>query len=707
VAERLFMASLEPRAGRSLITLGLMELLTRRIGSVGYVRPIVASSDELDPRIELVRRRYGLDVDASELFAYGSDQVAELMATGRSDEVFQTILECGKRIEDRFDFVLYDGSDYTGAAAALQFDVNARIANNLGAPVLALVNGADRTAEEVVDGLRIARESLLGEGCSVAAIVVNRVDPGHIDEVRSLVEDQALDEPVWVLPEVPMLTMPTVREVIDALDADQISGPSADLDREVTAIKVAAMSLPNVLSHVQEGALLIVASDRPAVMIGALVSRQATNFPNIAALILTGGFPLHENVENLLDGLADIPVPVLAVTEDTYTTAQAVSAVPGVIRASSERKIETALGTFEAHVDLDALEKRIHLSRTDRVTPLMFEYDLLQRARADRRHIVLPEGTDERILRATEALMRRQVVDLTLLGDEEEVRSRIDALNIDIGDAAIVDPGESPLRERFADTYHQLREHKGISREFALDAMLDVSYFGTMMVHEGIADGMVSGAAHTTQHTIRPAFEIIRTAPGVSIVSSVFLMLMPDRVLVYGDCAVNPNPDAEGLADIAISSAETAAAFGIEPRIAMLSYSTGASGKGRAVEEVRRATELVHERRPDIEVDGPIQYDAAVDVAVGEAKMPGSTVAGRATVFIFPDLNTGNNTYKAVQRSSGAVAIGPVLQGLNKPVNDLSRGCLVEDVVNTVTITAVQAQTLAAKAEAAADEGTS
>jgi phosphate acetyltransferase len=704
VAERLFLASLEPRAGRSLVTLGLMELLTRRLGSVGYVRPIVSSSNGLDQRIELIRRRYDIGVDAKELFAYGSDEVAELMATGRSDEVFQTILECGKRIEDRFDFVLYDGTDYSGSAAALEFDVNARIANNLGAPVVALVNGADRDAEGVVDGLRIVRESLLGEGCSIAAIVVNRVDPGDIEEVRSRIADQGLEEPVWVLPEVPMLGMPTVREIIDALDADQISGSSADLDREVTAIKVAAMSLPNVLSHVQEGALMIVAGDRPAVLIGALVSRQATTMPNIAAVMLTGGFPLHENIERLLDGLTDIPVPVLAVSEDTFTTAQAVSSVPGVIRASSERKIDTALGTFEANVDLDALEKRIEVSRTDRVTPLMFEYDLLQRARADRRHIVLPEGQDERILRATETLMRRQVVDLTLLGDEEEVRARADALGVDIGDAAVVDPANSSWLDRFADTYHQLREHKGISKEYAHDAMLDVSYFGTMMVHEGIADGMVSGAAHTTQHTIRPAFEIIRTTPNVSIVSSVFLMLMADRVLVYGDCAVNPNPDAEGLADIAISSAETAAAFGIEPRIAMLSYSTGASGKGHAVEQVRRATELVHERRPDIEVDGPIQYDAAVDASVGEAKMPGSTVAGRATVFIFPDLNTGNNTYKAVQRSSGAVAIGPVLQGLNKPVNDLSRGCLVEDVVNTVTITAVQAQTLAAKAEEQADE---
>jgi len=263
---------------------------------------------------------------------------------------------------------------------------------------------------------------------------------------------------------------------------------------------------------------------------------------------------------------------------------------------------------------------------------------------------------------------------------------------VDIDDIPIVDPATSPLRERFAQTYLDVRRHKGITEELARETLVDVGYFGTLMVHEGLADGMVSGAAHTTQHTIRPAFEVIRTAPGASVVSSVFLMCLPDRVLVYGDCAVNPDPDSEQLASIAISSAETAEAFGIEPRVAMLSYSTGESGKGEAVERVRAATQLVREQRPGLQVEGPIQYDAAIDVAVGEAKLPGSQVAGRATVFIFPDLNTGNNTYKAVQRSSGAIAIGPVLQGLNKPVNDLSRGCTVEDVVNTVIITAIQAQ---------------
>ncbi len=692
MANRLYLASLEPRAGRSLVTLGIMELLTRRLGSVGYVRPVVPSSREPDQRIELMRRRYELDLDPDEMAVFGSDEVAELFGDGRGEEVFKGILDVAQGMEQRYPFVLYDGSDYTGAAASLEFDVNAQIANHLGAPVLAVVNGAERLPGEVLDALHIARESLVNEGCTIAALVINRVDAAVIDEVRAAVEAGDGEEPVWVLPEVPMLAKPTVREIADELGADQLAGSVTDLDREVTVIKIAAMSLPNVLDHVEEGALLITPADRPDVIAGTLLARTAGTFPNIAALMLTGGFALHRNLEKLLDGLGDLVLPLLAVSTDTWTTARRVADVPAVMRPSNERKIETALGVFEEHVDTHVLEQRIEVARTARVTPLMFEYELLQRARADRRCIVLPEGEDERILRATEVLRRRNVVDLILLGDAEQVRARADAAGVDLADIELIDPAESDLLEDFAAEYTELRAHKGVTMEFSLETMLDVSYFGTMMVHRGLADGMVSGAAHTTQHTIRPAFEIIKTEEGVSIVSSVFFMALPDRVLVYGDCAVNPEPDAQGLADIAISSATTAAAFGIEPKVAMLSYSTGESGKGRAVERVREATALVRERRPDLEVEGPIQYDAAIDAGVGAAKLPGSSVAGHATVFIFPDLNTGNNTYKAVQRSSGAVAIGPVLQGLNKPVNDLSRGCLVDDVVNTVTITAVQAQ---------------
>jgi phosphate acetyltransferase len=327
----------------------------------------------------------------------------------------------------------------------------------------------------------------------------------------------------------------------------------------------------------------------------------------------------------------------------------------------------------------------------------MFEYKLIERAKADPRHIVLPEGEEERILRASEILLRRGVADLTLLGNPDEIKNKIGTLGIDLDGIHIIDPLTSDHRESFAQTYYALRKHKGISEEMAFDTVTDVSYFGTLMVHKDLADGMVSGAIHTTGETILPALQIIRTRPGFSIVSSVFLMCLADRVLVYGDCAVNPDPNAEQLAEIAISSAETTGIYGIEPRIAMCSYSTGESGQGAEVDKVRQATRIARELRPDLKIEGPIQYDAAVDAGVASTKMPDSEVAGKATVFIFPDLNTGNNLYKAVQRSANAVAIGPVLQGLKKPVNDLSRGCTIPDIVNTVAITAIQAQAVAAK----------
>jgi phosphate acetyltransferase len=307
---------------------------------------------------------------------------------------------------------------------------------------------------------------------------------------------------------------------------------------------------------------------------------------------------------------------------------------------------------------------------------------------------VLPEGDDDRILLAADLLVKQNVVDITILGVKENIEAAAKRLNItfDFDKIKIINPATSDKLSGYAQTLCDLRKAKGVSLEMARDLMHDVSYFGTMMVFKGEADGMVSGAAHTTQHTIRPALQFVKTKPGIATVSSVFFMCLPNRVSVFGDCAVNPNPTSEQLADIAISSAETSKMFGIEPKVAMLSYSSGTSGEGEDVEKVRKATEIVRQKRPDLKVEGPIQYDAAVDPSVGKKKMPNSEVAGQASVLIFPDLNTGNNTYKAVQRETGALAIGPMLQGLNKPVNDLSRGCTVDDIFNTVVITSIQAQ---------------
>jgi phosphate acetyltransferase len=480
---------------------------------------------------------------------------------------------------------------------------------------------------------------------------------------------------------------------MDSVAGTLVAGDGELLSREVEDVLVGAMSIEHLLERLHDGVVVIVPGDRSDILLGLLMAHTAEGFPSLAGIILNGGFTPPAIVERLVDGLGS-RLPLIRTDLGTFKSASAAAGTRGRLTADSQRKVDTALALFEKHTDAEEALAALEVPAPEVVTPLMFEYELLDRARSDRKHVVLPEGSDDRILRAASTLLQREVADLTILGDEASIRSRATELGLDLSAAKVIDPKSGQLLERFAAEYTELRKHKGMTVERAREIVSSVSYFGTMMVQLGLADGMVSGAAHTTAHTIKPSFEIIKTTPGTSVVSSVFLMCLEDRVLVYGDCAVNPDPTAEQLADIAISSAETAAQFGIEPRIAMLSYSTGSSGSGADVDKVRTATELVRERRPDLSVEGPIQYDAAVDASVAQTKMPDSAVAGRATVFVFPDLNTGNNTYKAVQRSAGAVAVGPVLQGLRKPVNDLSRGALVQDIVNTVAITAIQAQAL-------------
>jgi phosphate acetyltransferase len=443
---------------------------------------------------------------------------------------------------------------------------------------------------------------------------------------------------------------------------------------------------------------VVTPGDRADLVVGSLAAHSAGN-PPIAGVLLTLNEVPSDEILTLADRLAP-GTPVLSVSGNSFPTAARLFSLEGKLNAATPRKAERAIGLFERYVDTADLLKRVSAPSSDRLTPMMFEHQLLEQARTEKRRVVLPEGTEERVLHAAEVLLRRGVCDLTLLGPVDRIRKKAADLGIDLGDSQLIDPATSELRETFAEKYAQLRAHKGVTVELAYDVVADVNYFGTLMVEEGLADGMVSGSVHSTAATIRPAFEIIKTRPDAKIVSSVFFMCLSDKVLVYGDCAVNPDPDAEQLADIALQSAVTAQQFGVEPRIAMLSYSTGTSGSGADVDKVREATELVRLRDGDLRIEGPIQYDAAVEPTVAATKLPDSKVAGQATVLIFPDLNTGNNTYKAVQRSAGAIAVGPVLQGLRKPVNDLSRGALVQDIVNTVAITAIQAQNPTEKAAA-------
>jgi phosphate acetyltransferase len=528
------------------------------------------------------------------------------------------------------------------------------------------------------------------------AVVVNRADPEATDAILAALHKTAPDLLAFAVAEDKFLVAPTVESVIKAVSGVLFQGDPASLGREALGIMVAAMSIETVLSRLAEGYIVLIPGDRLEVLMAVLLAHQSENFPSLAGIVLYGGFEIPEAIKGLLAGL-DTSLPIITTGYDTYETVLRVTSAQGGLAADSQRKYDTALALFRQGVDISALLAKLDVAKSDVVTPLMFEYDLIERAKAKPQHIVLPEGHDDRIIRAASTLLARGVVSLTLLGEEGFIRSRARELGLNVDGARVQSPTDPELVERFADEYFSLRSHKGVTIEQARELVTDVSYFGTMMVHLGLADGMVSGAAHTTAHTITPAFQIIRTRPGVSVVSSVFFMCLADRVLVYGDCAIVPEPTPDQLADIAASAADTAAQFGIEPRVAMLSYSTGDSGTGDEVDQVREATDIVRRRRPDLLVEGPIQYDAAAEPEVARTKMPDSPVAGRATVFIFPDLNTGNNTYKAVQRSAGAVAIGPVLQGLNKPVNDLSRGATVRDIVNTVAITAIQAASRSGK----------
>ena len=698
--------------GRQAVELGVMELLTRQVDRVGVFRPLMHA--HTDHVVELLRGRYRIDLPAEEMYGLSYDEAAALQAERGPDELVGILVDRFHALERQCQAVLVLGTDFAGTNIPDELAVNARLANEFGAWVLPVVGGHRESADTVVAEVRNAHRAYSDLGCSILAMIANRVAGRDKQEVSRRLAARP-DVPVYVIPDEPALSAPTVAQVVETTGAEVLLGDASGLARDVRRFVFGGAMLPNFLGALSDGALVITPGGRADLLIGSLAAHAAGS-PPIAGVLLTMGQTPGPDVMKLAARLAP-GTPVMVAAEGSFPVATGLSALEGKLTSASPRKAETALGLFELHVDTAELTSRIELSRSERVTPMMFEHELLERARGTTlRRVVLPEGTEERVLRAAEVLLRRNVCHLTLLGDEDAVRKRIADLGLDLGldrggpdparaapraTARIVDPATSPLRERFAELYAEIRRHKGMTVEAAHDVVSDVNYFGTLMVQEGLADGMVSGAVHSTAATVRPAFEIIKTSPGAAIVSSVFFMCLADRVLVYGDCAVNPDPDAEQLADIAIQSADTAARFGVEPRVALLSYSTGTSGSGVDVDKVRRATEIVRELRPDLPVEGPIQYDAAVEPKVAATKLPGSLVAGRASVLVFPDLNTGNNTYKAVQRSAGAVAVGPVLQGLRKPVNDLSRGALVQDIVNTVAITACQARSALESQQAA------
>jgi phosphate acetyltransferase len=695
MSKALYIATNEAQSGKSIIALGLMRMLLGKTKKVGYFRPIIHDypAGVRDNHIDTILSHFELNMQYEDCFAVTSQEVIHKKTTGKVGEIIDKIIDKYKSLEDRFDFVLVEGTDFMGEGVFVELDINVRIVKNLGIPAILVGNGKDKSVSDLVSNLHLAYDSFIEKEVKVLALIANKVNEEDVVKIEEAIQKEIPEQVlVTAIPLIKTLSNPTVKEIGDELSARILFGDEY-IDSQVANFAVGAMQLRNFLKHLKENSLVITPGDRADIILSALQASLSDNYPKVSGIILTGGLIPEDSILKLIEGLKEV-VPILSVEQGTFEIANKIGAIQSHIYANNKERIYTSLSTFEKYIDVDVLADRLITYTPEGMTPRMFQYNLVKRAQSKRKHIVLPESNDVRILKATARLIALDIVDITLLGKKSEIENLVKKFDIllDFDKVNIVNPIESEKYDSYVETFYELRKHKNVNTDIAKDCIADVSYFGTMMVYKGDADGMVSGAVHTTQHTILPALQFIKTKPGVSVVSSVFFMCLEDRVSVFGDCAINPDPTAEQLAEIAISSAQSSLAFGIEPRIAMLSYSSGTSGVGQQVDKVRKATEIVKKLHPELKIEGPIQYDAAVDMEIGQSKLPNSEVAGQATVLIFPDLNTGNNTYKAVQRETGAVAIGPMLQGLNKPVNDLSRGCTVDDIFNTVIITAIQAQ---------------
>ena len=694
MSKAIYIATVESDSGKSLISLGLLRMMLTKSTKVGYFRPIINEFDDngYDEHTNTAISFFNLDIDYTDCFAYKQSEVVALLSDGKEDEVIQKVIEKYKKLEANYDYVLVEGTDFSGEGGIIELDINLMIAKNLNIPALIVGSGNGKKKKDFINTMQLSYNSFIGKEVDVIGIVANKIEVDEVDYIREeLIKSFPEQLQIDIIPKIDFLAFPTVKEVVQALKGRVLFGAQF-LDNAIGSYSTGAMQLRNYLTRIKENALVITPGDRADIILGALQANASKNYPKIAGIILTGTIIPEESILKLIEG-AQSTVPIVSVDGGTFGISNKIGAVKSKIYATHNKKILLSLDTFDTYVNAEGLTNILTSYQSNKLTPSMFQYNLLQKARIIKKHIVLPEGEDERILRAAARLQMLKIVDLTLLGDRNTIQLKCDQIGLQINlDALnILNPEDSINNKSFATTLFEARKHKGMSEATANDLVQDVSYYGTLMILNGLADGMVSGAIHTTMHTIKPALQLIKTKPGVSVVSSVFFMCLSDRVSVMGDCAVNPNPNAEQLSEIAISSAASAEAFGIEAKVAMLSYSSGSSGKGEEVEKVRKATELVKAKKPNLQIEGPIQYDAAVDMSVAKTKMPDSEVAGQASVLIFPDLNTGNNTYKAIQRETGALAIGPMLQGLNKPVNDLSRGCTVDDIFNTVLLTAIQA----------------
>ena len=687
----LYIASHERKTGGLIVSLGLLSMLRQKYGKIAYFIPVYEDSYIED--FEFINHTFQLELEFSQMSGVHIEKMTQAITQNNTHQLYESLVSQFQGLLKEFNFVVVQGVEYREHHTSIDFDINVELAKHFNSPYVSIINGKKKSLAQIQQDIEI--ESINSRSLEPFGYFVNRVDK-NID-FKNLARNSQL--PLFFIPEEESLNLPTIQEICTALEGKFINPEHGSYNRLVKTPIVAAMTPENYLQRLEEKDLVIVPGDRTDIILASIMSMTDRSIPNIAGLVLTGDIMPKPVIQSLIESFNQNLLPIILVKTDTYQSTVIASKVEAKFSIENKQKTSLALGLFDRYVDQACLLEKLHQHQQthDIMTPTMFEFNLFAKARQKQTRIVFPEAQDERVLKACEILHNRQILNPVLLGNPSEIRFQASLIGVDLTGIEIINPETSVWREQFIEEFYAMRAHKGLKLNVAKDSMTHVNYFATMMVQTGKVDGMVSGAVHTTADTVRPALQIIKAKASNQLVSSVFFMCFDTRVLVFGDCAVNQKPNAEQLADIALTSAATASSFGIEPKVALLSYSSDQSGSGEEVDKVTQAAKIAQARKPKLQpellIEGPIQYDAAIDSNVACKKLPNSLVAGQATVFIFPDLNTGNNTYKAVERTSKAIAIGPILQGLNKPINDLSRGCNVNDIVNTAAITAIQVHT--------------
>lgn len=678
-----------------------MYRLMPKVNYLGYFRPFSdeAGPEGIDSHVHLLKEVFVLQDDPMTMTCLSKSKAMEMMAQGKMDEMIDMIVSAYEAYKVGKDFILVGQMSFPVES----MDINVKVANDLGIPVTFLTTCREHsTVQSIYQEVSMSKGELKDNDNNVKllGVFVNRVPPEKLEDFTNGLTKTFAEHDIELsgcLPSSPKLRVLCMDEVSSQLQTKVLYGAEAITHGlEAQDIIVATGTVAHIMKAINDSpsSLIVVDGTRHDLILALFLAFQSTAVAVVSGVLITGCDELDPVIKAVLDGIPTQYIPVMAVKEDIWETIDALKNVGKQILPTAHAKIDTAIMIAEEHIKEEWLQKAAYSHSEVKMTPKLFQYSIMSKARAQLMHIVLPEGDDKRVVAAAGILVRRKLCRVTLLGKPDKVMTLASQSGADLSGVTVIDPETADDAEELAELLFKAREKKGMTREKALDLTRgDPNFYGTLMMQRGDAHGMVSGACHTTADTMRPALQIIKTAPGFSLVSSIFFMLLPEQVYVYGDCAINVTPNADQLGNIAASSACTAKAFGIEPRVALLSYSTGESGKGAQIELVKEATVIAKSiAGASVPIEGPIQFDAAVDPEVAKVKVKhASEVAGRASVCVFPDLNTGNNTYKAVQQASGCIAMGPIMQGLRKPVNDLSRGCTIDDIVNTVVITCIQA----------------